>query len=138
VPSTVRIAASTLAAERSGILSRAISSTCALVTWPTCSLPGVLEPFSRPAARLSSTAAGGVLVMKVNDRSAYTVITTGMTSPAWPCVCALNALQNSMMFTPRWPSAGPTGGLGFAAPAGICSLIWPTTFFAMSAYAFST
>jgi len=24
---------------------------------------------------------------------------------------------------PRWPSAGPTGGEGFALPAGICSLM---------------
>ena len=39
------------------------------------------------------------------------------------CVGALNALQNSMMFRPRWPSAGPTGGLGFALPAGTCSLM---------------
>src|SRR4029077_9529571 len=57
---------------------------------------------------------------------------TGMISPACAWVCALKALQNSMMFTPRWPSAGPTGGLGFACPAGICSLISATTFFAMS------
>src|SRR6476660_9538570 len=47
-------------------------------------------------------------------------------------VCALNALQNSMMFRPRWPSAGPMGGAGFALPAGTCSLMNPTTFFAMS------
>jgi hypothetical protein len=33
------------------------------------------------------------------------------------------------MLTPRWPSAGPTGGLGFAAPAGICSLTSAMTFF---------
>src|SRR5216683_673798 len=48
------------------------------------------------------------------------------------CVCALNALQNSMMLSPRWPSAGPIGGDGLALPAGTCSLIKPTTFFAMS------
>src|SRR5437764_13202842 len=54
---------------------------------------------------------------------------TGMMRPACACVWALNALQNSMMLTPRWPSAGPTGGLGFAAPAGICSLISAMTFF---------
>ncbi len=48
-----------------------------------------------------------------------------------PWVCALNALQNSMMFRPRWPSAGPIGGEGFALPAGICSLMKPTIFFAM-------
>src|SRR5205807_9471129 len=47
-------------------------------------------------------------------------------------VCALNALQNSMMLTPCWPSAGPTGGAGFAWPPGICSLISVSTFFATS------
>src|SRR5258708_19303089 len=35
-----------------------------------------------------------------------------------------------MMFNPRWPSAGPMGGDGFALPAGTWSLIRPTTFFA--------
>src|SRR6266576_4483779 len=47
-------------------------------------------------------------------------------------VCALNALQNSMMLTPCWPSAGPTGGAGFAWPPGICSLMRVRTFLAMS------
>src|SRR4029078_8319176 len=47
-------------------------------------------------------------------------------------VCALNALQNSMMFTPCWPSAGPTGGAGLACPPGICSLMSVRTFLAMS------
>src|SRR5256714_3955322 len=47
-------------------------------------------------------------------------------------VCALNALQNSMMFTPCWPSAGPTGGAGFACPPGICSLMIVRTFLAIS------
>src|SRR3954471_22521122 len=46
-----------------------------------------------------------------------------MIVPFWSCVCALNALQNSMMFTPCWPRAGPTGGAGLAAPAGTWSLI---------------
>src|SRR5919106_1666049 len=54
-----------------------------------------------------------------------------MMRPFSCCVCALNALQNSMMFTPCWPSAGPTGGAGFACPPGICSLISVRTFFAM-------
>src|ERR671930_259080 len=45
--------------------------------------------------------------------------------------CALNALQNSMMLTPCWPSAGPTGGAGFAWPPGIWSLISVRTFFAI-------
>src|SRR5262245_57021328 len=34
-----------------------------------------------------------------------------------------------MMFTPCWPRAGPTGGAGLAAPAWICSLMRPATFF---------
>src|ERR687888_1178858 len=45
-------------------------------------------------------------------------------------VCALNALQNSMMLTPCWPSAGPTGGAGFAWPPGIWSLMSVRTFLA--------
>ncbi len=48
------------------------------------------------------------------------------------CVWALNALQNSMMLRPRWPRAGPIGGDGFAFPAGTCSLMKPTIFFAMT------
>src|SRR5271155_732995 len=47
------------------------------------------------------------------------------------CVCALNALQNSMMLRPRWPKAGPIGGDGLAAPAGTCSFTYPVIFFAM-------
>src|SRR5690348_11066375 len=34
-----------------------------------------------------------------------------------------------MMLTPCWPSAGPTGGAGVAAPAWIWSLMRPATFF---------
>src|SRR3569832_1951035 len=45
-------------------------------------------------------------------------------------VCALNALQNSMMLRPRWPSAGPLDGDGFAAPAGTCNFRNPVTNFA--------
>src|SRR5213080_2894125 len=51
--------------------------------------------------------------------------------PFSACVWALNALQNSMMFTPCWPSAGPTGGAGFAWPPGICSLMSVRTFLAI-------
>ena len=69
--------------------------------------------------------------MKVKERSSKTVISTGMIVPASDWVCALNALQNSMMLTPCWPSAGPTGGAGLAAPAGICSLISVRTFLAI-------
>src|SRR5205823_8209341 len=58
-------------------------------------------------------------------------ISTGMMRPFSCAVCALNALQNSMMLTPCWPSAGPTGGAGFACPPGICSLISVRTFLAI-------
>ena len=62
--------------------------------------------------------------MKVKVRSEYAVITVGIGRPGSSfCVAALNALQNSMMFRPRWPSAGPTGGDGFAWPALTCSLM---------------
>ena len=70
--------------------------------------------------------------MNSNERSSKTVISTGMIVPASCWVWALNALQNSMMLTPCWPSAGPTGGAGFAAPAGIWSLIMVRTFLAMA------
>src|SRR3954447_3543134 len=69
VPSTIFIAASTSLALRSGILVVAISRTWSLVSRPTFSLWGTPEPFWRPAAFLMSSAAGGVLVMNVNDRS---------------------------------------------------------------------
>src|ERR1051326_6867963 len=58
-------------------------------------------------------------------------MTTGITIPAWSLVLALNSLQKPMMLTPCWPSAGPTGGAGFAAPAAICNLICPVIFFAI-------
>src|SRR5580704_2562712 len=75
-------------------------------------------------------AAGGVLVMKVKDLSLKIVTMTGRIV-SWPCVRALNSLQNAMMLIPCGPRAVPTGGAGFAFPAGICSLTKPMTFFAM-------
>src|SRR2546425_1185157 len=57
------------------------------------------------------------------------VTTTGRINPSWLPVCALKPLQNSMMLTPCGPSAGPTGGDGFALPAGICSFTIAWTFF---------
>src|ERR1700722_4986518 len=63
-------------------------------------------------------------------------MTTGMIVPVSLSVCALNALQNSMMLMPCWPSAGPTGGAGLACPPRACSLIVVNTFLAIgySAY----
>src|SRR5215831_6706219 len=60
------------------------------------------------------------------------VTTTGRMIPSCALVWALKPLQNSMMLTPCWPRAGPTGGEGFAFPAGIWSLTIAWTFFAMS------
>src|SRR6266545_3917231 len=56
-----------------------------------------------------------------------------MISPDWAAVRALKFFTKSMMLTPAWPRAGPTGGAGVAWPAGICSLIWLITFFAIAA-----
>src|SRR5579862_1903204 len=133
VPFTEFIAASTVKQFRSGILILAISSTCFSVILPTRFLFGSADPFARFTARLISTGTGGVLVMKVNERSEKIVMTTGMMRPSWSFadVFALNALQNSMMLTPCGPSAVPTGGAGVALPAGICSFTEPVTFFAI-------
>src|SRR3989442_15609916 len=135
VPSTHLMAAASVKQFRSGILILAISSTCLCVILPTLFLCGSAEPFARLTARLISVGAGGVLVMNVNVRSEKIVITTGMIRPSWSLadVLALNALQKSMILTPCGPSAVPTGGAGVALPAGICSLTWAVTFFAIFA-----
>src|SRR6185369_4646473 len=100
VPSTVLMAASTEAALRSGIFFLAISSTCALVRLPTLVLLGTAEPLAIPTAFMIKMGTGGVGVMKVKERSAYTVMTTGVIVPSSAWVFALKALQNSMMLTP--------------------------------------
>src|SRR5271157_1010027 len=134
VPATERMAAARSKQFRSGILILAISSTWALVILPTLVLFGSAEPLARLTARLISTGTGGVLVMKVNERSLKMVMTTGMINPSWSLadVLALNALQNSMMLTPCGPRAVPTGGAGVALPAGICNFTLPVTFLAMT------
>ena len=81
-------------------------------------------PLVMAAARSRKCVFGGVLVMKAKVRSEKAVMTTGVGVPgSRPWVAALNSFTNCMMFRPRWPSAGPTGGEGFALPAGICSLM---------------
>ena len=80
------------------------------------------------ALLLDQDGRGGVLVMKEKERSAYTVITTGMIMPISFFVRSLNSLVNAAMFTPCWPRAGPTGGAGVALPAGICSFTYPVIF----------
>src|SRR5438067_8235273 len=133
VPFTCSIAEFKSKLFKSGILILAISSTCFSVILPTLFLCGSADPLARFTARLISTGTGGVLVMKVKERSEKIVITTGMIRPSWSFadVLALNALQKSMMLTPCGPSAVPTGGAGVAFPAGICSFTCAVTFFAI-------
>ena len=69
VPSMIRIAESIESVLRSTSFVCAISRTCCEVTLPILSLCGIADAFAMPAARLSSTAAGGVFTMNVNDRS---------------------------------------------------------------------
>src|SRR5215207_9156693 len=69
-PATIGIADSIESVLRSGIFISAILRICACVTEPTLVLFGDPEPFSIPASFFNSTAAGGVLRMKVKDLSA--------------------------------------------------------------------
>src|SRR3989338_1333791 len=123
VPSTIFIAASMSRADKSTILRSAISFTCALVTLPTLAVFGVAEPFSTLAAFFKSSAAGGVLSLRLMVRSSKMVISTGMMSPIISDVNALNLVTNSWMLTPCGPKAVPTGGAGVALPAGAWILI---------------
>src|SRR5579863_10735403 len=133
VPLTIKSACSGSSVFRSGIFVRATSSACCLVSLPTLFRLGSPEALASPAAFLRRAETGGIFVMNWNERSSKTVMTAGIVMPAsMDLVRSLNCLQKSMMLTPCWPSAGPTGGAGFAAPAGICSLITVLTFFAIS------
>src|SRR6266404_4628280 len=69
VPLIERIAASSDAALRSDIFALAISATCFSVILPTLVLFGSPDPLAKPAAFFSNTDAGGVLVIKLNERS---------------------------------------------------------------------
>src|SRR6185312_2920170 len=68
-PSIIFIAASISLALRSFIFCSAISRICFLVTEPTMSRPGVLEPLSSFAAFLRKKDTGGVFISKVKERS---------------------------------------------------------------------
>src|SRR2546423_13016305 len=70
VPSMVLIADSRFVVFKSGIFVRAISSIFAREIVPTLSLFGRPDPFSTPAAFFRRSAAGGVFVSKVKERSA--------------------------------------------------------------------
>ena len=91
-------------------------------------VPWPLPPPATPAAFLTKYVTGGVRISHSKDLSLYAVMTTGMgASELKSAVLALKALQNSMMFSPCCPNAGPTGGAGLAAPAEIISLIFART-----------
>ena len=66
----------------------------------TLVLLGTPEPDSMLHSFLIRTAAGGVLVMKLKERSEYTVMTTGMIMPMSFLVRSLNSLVKAAMFTP--------------------------------------
>src|SRR5205085_9255803 len=70
VPSMVLTADSRLVVFKSWSLSLAISSILAREIEPTFSLLGLPEPFGMPAAFFRRSAAGGVFVSKVKERSA--------------------------------------------------------------------
>src|SRR4030042_839765 len=131
VPWTMRVAFSRSAVLRSLILILAISRTFSADSLPTLVVPGVPLPFSTTNAFLNRSVVGGVFMVNENERSSYTIISTGMTLPSWDDVRSLYSVQKAIMLTPCCPSAGPTGGAGVAFPAGNCSLIIAFTFFAI-------
>jgi len=89
VPSTCRMAASMSLAFRSASLAAAISRSWSRVIVPAVSRLAVAEPLSMPAALRRRSAAGGVLRMKVNERSSKIVIWAGMICPALSAVFSL-------------------------------------------------
>ena len=89
VPAMTFMASSTSRAFRSGIFASAIERSCAWLSLPTLMRFGSPDPDSIPSASLMRTAAGGVFVMNVNERSSKTVISTGMMRPFSCAVCAL-------------------------------------------------
>src|SRR5580698_4644519 len=125
------MADSTVNAFRSVILSLAIVSTWVQFTLATFLRFGSADPLFKHVTSINWIATGGVLMIKSNDLSTYTVITTGNTLPGLSWVRALNCLQNSMMLTPLAPNAGPIGGDGFAAPPFTCSFTNAPTSFAI-------
>src|SRR5207237_7354911 len=137
VPSTILTAASRSFALRSGNFVRAISSTLARVILPTFSLFGTADPFSIPAALRIRSAAGGVFVTNVKERSSKTVTTAGTIVPANFAVRSLYSLMNAIMLMPCWPSAGPTGGAAVAFPASTWIFTMALTFFAIYFTSFS-
>src|ERR1700685_579079 len=99
VPAMIFLAASISFALMSGIFTLAMSSSCFWVSLPILLRLVSFEPDSILSACLMRNDAGGVLVMNVNVRSSYTVISTGMIIPACEAVRSLYCLQKSMIFS---------------------------------------
>src|SRR5690625_3320812 len=102
VPAMVRIAASISGADSSGTLIFVIFSACARVMVPTLSMLGIDDILSLSRGFLIMNVVGGVFMIKVKLLSAKVVIITGIgrsVSIFW--VCALKALQNSIILRPR-------------------------------------
>ena len=81
VPAIMLIAASMLAAFKSGIFVSAIFWISALEIVATVSLSELPAPLWMFHAFFNKTAAGGVFVTKLKLLSWYTVITTGIIIP---------------------------------------------------------
>src|SRR5205807_9596510 len=99
-PSIMRIAAWTSLAFKSFILISAISRTLARGIVPAVARPGVPLPLSILAAFLIRSAAGGVLVTKLKERSSKIVISAGITMPDWLAVRSLYSLRKAIMLMP--------------------------------------
>ena len=79
-----------------------------------------------------STAAGGVFVMKVNERSSKTVISTGRDAAVLLRGLRVERLAELHDVDAVLAQRGPTGGAGFACPPGIWSLMSVRIFFAIA------
>jgi hypothetical protein len=96
-----------------GLLARELADLVGVGFW---------LPFSTFAAFLMSTVAGGVFMMNVKLLSAYAVITTGIGRPGSTfCVCALKALQNSMMLRPRCRARDRSAGWDSPCPPALAA-----------------
>src|SRR5256885_7980078 len=105
----MRKAASSLRAFRSLDFVFTMSMTCLREILPTLILLGSFEPAAMFAAFFKSTAAGGLLVMKVKDLSLKTVITTGKMSPACFLVAGFKSFYDALIVFPLRPRAVAEG-----------------------------
>src|SRR4029079_6870876 len=99
VPAMISAAWSTSRAFRSWSFVSAICRTWSRDRRPTFDRFGSAEPLSSRSASLISTAAGGVFVMKVNERSSKTVISTGVIRPFLAAAWRWKSLRHPLRFT---------------------------------------